>query len=318
MGFENSYKRSLDILEGALANDTEKLHEFDVYKDSLLRHLEKHRTLGGHDSAINRDVDNLTRLSRIVTGKSFRDLSAETGVKGDLNDPANFDLEEFDDCLELLLNRGLIGISVTIAMESSRYFPKYLQKRLQVRLENLSRGEIYEAPPVSLKASLVSLDALVKELSSYKLRLNTTDIMLTVRAEDEDRLALFWEKLTHEFCNSFDCRFLVLIIKESEFSSPPSIEHNFPPPDFKSRHVYKWIDSLAGALETDVATKEKLIRDWFETINQSCTQNRKFYTDRVYEHIESSLGLLKKPHPSLDELYQFFEDWKQLYAQTPS
>jgi hypothetical protein len=145
------------------------------------------------------------------------------------------------------------------------------------------------------------------------LRLYATDILLTVWAEDEDRLAQFWEKLIEQFCPPFENRFLVLILKERQFESPQSIKHNFSPPEFKSRHVHRWVATLVDKLPADGRAKERLIHDWVEAITQSCTHNHKLYTDRVYEHIESSLSFLKRTN-SIDALHKFFEDWKRLYV----
>jgi hypothetical protein len=239
----------------------------------------------------------------------------------DPGDPANFDLEEFNECLDFISSKpGLIGICVAIAVESTRYFPEYLQKRLQAVLADWRNGgEIYVPPSISLRASFSSIDGLIQDLMPYKLRLDTTDILLTVRADNKDRLARFWQQLRREFSMPLKYYFLVLIIKEDAFESPQPIAHDFPiPPVFKPWQITNWVRSLANTLTDDLETKSRLVTEWTTTIVQSCARhNQELHTDRVYEHIKMSLDLLQDRRKSINDLYQLIEKWKQLYAQTP-
>jgi hypothetical protein len=237
----------------------------------------------------------------------------------EMGDPANFDLDDYDECLDLLLETpGLVGVSVTISSECSRNFPKYLQKRLQTTLKNVNGSDVFVPAQMSLKASIGAIEAMVDDIKPYRLRLNTTDILLTVISDAEDRLARFWEKLSEIFIGPFDYWFLVLIIKETHFASPAVVEHDFAIPEFQRKHVVKWVTSIVDTLAEDRNIRRNLIRDWTDSIMRgcSCVHEQKLYPDRVYEHIEMSLDLLKKKQ-SIDTLYKFFDEWKEIYAQTP-
>lgn len=318
------YQAGLERLEQAIGKDREKLEAFDNYKSQLM-HLFDDQRSNGSDDRIRHDITkvlgHLNQLSRDIFLLGFIDLCAESRQRNteldNLDDPSSFDLDEWDRTLDpLFLSNGLKGIAVVRSEDSARNFPRFLQKRLQLRLEEWGRGEVFVAPSFSLKASFGSIDTLIDGLLPYKLRLKTSDILLKIIVDDEERLARFWGRLTSEFDGIDDFCFLVLIIKEPEIKLPESIQSEIPSPDFTHDHVLKWVVCLANKLSNDRKEKARLVQDWAESITHGCTQDRKLHTDRVYEHLELALKCLKTKR-SVAELYKFFKEWEQIYAQTP-
>ncbi|SEH06316.1 hypothetical protein [Candidatus Venteria ishoeyi] len=329
MDYKN-YQPCLDALEQVIfqAQDTEKLSHFDAYRGRLKRAYaiqDKHGL--DQSSEISRIFEGLDELSRNLANKSFDQFcdaikNQHDGVIMNLGDPATLDLEDYDECLEtLLLTSGLIGVSVTTTQGCTDNFRDNLKRRLQAVLASFSRIEPHMPATIHLKASIEKdLKNKVADLKPNKLRLKTTDVLLTVIADDGDRLERFWDELSKVFSTPSDYCFLVLIIKEKTFQSPPAITQDFPPPDFERKHVVKWVNAVVNDLTQDRQQKRKLILDWTNSIMQgcSCQKKQQLYPDRVYEHIKMSLETLQRSNNSIDHLYQFFDEWKEIYVQTPT
>jgi hypothetical protein len=317
------YKPCLDALKEAIGQNEERLEDFDIFEYELNRLYYEQRINGvDRNSDITRVIRNLNHLSRDVTGKSFKDLCDEVKTKPikiiHLGDPANFDLEQLNRCKRFLLEPGLIGISVSVSSESCTFFPKYLKKRVKALLENLRRSErgVQELPDFSLRASLTPVDSLVEMVKQYKPILDTTDMLLTVITNDEERLARFWKKLDLAFSGPSQYCFLVLIIQEGDLRSPQGIKEQFSSPEFTEDHVIDWVSAVVDSLTNEGDKKIRLIRSWTGAIMYRCSQNNKLHTDWVYMHIENSLSYFIR-NKSIDSLFKLFEEWQNSNAQTP-
>ncbi len=313
------YEPALDALEKlATKNKGWRLGQLDACRDQLKRALDEQAIGTDQENKINRISYSLNSLSRELSGKNFDKFRGELPKRmRSLGDLSDFDLEEFEECTEVLDKTGLVGVSVTISKDSNRHFPTHLLKRLQATFEPFQNdAEIYIPPGVSLKVRFDSIDDIVEQLKPYKLRLAVSAILLTVTSDDEERLTLFWEKMSLVFDDPAKNWFLVLIIKEGEFQCPGTIEKKFSAPVFRRRDVLKWVRSIISGLPNTGSQKKKLLFDWTEAVMGGCSKNGQLHTDLVYEYLDMSLERLE--NKSTEALYAFFKEWNQIYAQTSS
>jgi hypothetical protein len=216
-------------------------------------------------------------------------LQGQTATKQShrLLNPCNFDLSELiRNSLNLLEDKqGVVGLAVPYNQDP---FLKHFCERLKERI-----GKSYTdcKQPLTLDHYRTSVDTAVMRIKGYKRLLQKGDVICPIRValSDSNSSDEFWQKISAEFQEKFQHRFIIIMVS-SECKFFPKGVIQLEPPKFTKADAHEWVLDVTNILGWGELHRNK----WKQYMIDECLQSEFLDIRSVYEHLEYTIGLLQK------------------------
>jgi hypothetical protein len=206
-----------------------------------------------------------------------------------LLNPCNFDLSELiRNSLNLLEDKqGVVGLAVPYNQDP---FLIYFCERLKERI-----GKSYTdcKQPLTLDHYRTSVDTAVKIIKRYKQLLQKGDVICPIRVavSDPNSSEEFWQKISAEFQDNFEHRFIIIMVSSECKFFPKSVIH-LKPPQFTKADAHEWVLDVTNTL----GWREQHRNKWKQCMIDECLESEFLNIRLVYEHLEYTIGLLQQNH----------------------